>query len=145
MISGSGSNAVFQSLLFWMLFLKRELVLEKPEDTYEVSILVVLDVVLKAEQMAGYIGKYIKFQSLLFWMLFLKLILGNMSVPIISIVSILVVLDVVLKVWIVRLIRISRKRFQSLLFWMLFLKLYSSMRASNSAGRFNPCCFGCCS
>ncbi len=135
--------AKFQSLFYWILFLREDRKYY-PFSSTLVSILVLLDFVLKEYLTSSINPSSSAFQSLFYWILFLR------SWPLIVfhgplIVSILVLLDFVLKVCYTIDAYGEKVKFQSLFYWILFLRLLLSIWILVGARCFNPCFIGFCS
>ncbi len=136
-------TGVFQSLFYWILFLRKWQIFGVQKKAL-VSILVLLDFVLKVLRLVGEGGKIDVFQSLFYWILFLRKVASSQNTNYKSV-------------------------FQSLFYWILFLRkderrcwtfirlvsilvlLDFVLKASmpkNSGGfcvSFNPCFIGFCS
>ncbi len=110
-----------------------------------VSILVLLDFVLKEKCQPISIARTMLFQSLFYWILFLRSKTfrrrnGKKEV------SILVLLDFVLKAEEeIKEKDLETQMFQSLFYWILFLRPYSLECLSSVLVGFNPCFIGFCS
>ena len=123
----------FQSLFSWMLLWKRRMSSVSVVWVNGVSILVLLDVALKASHRALMPSRYLV-SILVLLDVALKGRWKDPTVPLLHGVSILVLLDVALKEPYLELLKLIYPEFQSLFSWMLLWKIVPNLPALTNDG-----------